>query len=105
MKESGPACRIFSCRSRAANITACFMEMKFGKNKPKTDQFKWMDALRVQGYYVRLAWDWQTAAEIITRYLGDGKERKINFLLNRFAGNRLPWYSNSSCQFDRCGLW
>jgi len=51
-----------------------FLEMKFGKNKPKPDQFKWMGALRDQGYYVRLAWDWQTAAEFITRYLEDRNE-------------------------------
>ena len=47
----------------------CWVEMKFGKNKPTKHQERWMNFLREQGHYVAVCWSMEEAREELLRYL------------------------------------
>lgn len=45
------------------------IEMKYGKNKPSSDQLEYGDKLRAEGWRVEYCWDWTKAQAIIEEYL------------------------------------
>lgn len=57
-----------------------YIEMKFGKNKPSSDQIRVIAALREQGYKVVLCYGWREAVKEICDYLGK---------LQKYAGANL----------------
>lgn len=46
-----------------------FVELKYGRNKATDRQTAWLDALRSQGYLAVECVGWDTAREVITKYL------------------------------------
>ena len=52
----------------------CFVELKVGKNTISDSQEQWIDRLRAAGYFVDIAWGWQSAARVIADYLGVAPE-------------------------------
>lgn len=46
-----------------------FVELKYGRNKATDRQTAWLDALRSQGYLAAECVGWDTAREVITKYL------------------------------------
>ncbi len=46
-----------------------YIEMKYGKNKPSQEQKKWLHALSEQGYAVKVCYGWESASELILKYL------------------------------------
>lgn len=46
-----------------------YIEMKYGKNKPTTQQLERMELLRWHGHLVVVCWDWESAAREIAEYL------------------------------------
>lgn len=46
-----------------------FLELKFGKNKPTGEQWNWTRRLRDAGYFVDVAWDFETAMRLLTWYV------------------------------------
>lgn len=52
------------------------IELKYGKNKPTTEQLWYGDRLVQEGWYVRYCWSWPEAADTIKAYL-EGKIIKI----------------------------
>ena len=46
-----------------------FVELKYGRNKATDRQMAWLDALRSQGYLAVECVGWDTAREVITKYL------------------------------------
>ena len=49
-----------------------YIELKAGKNKTTTNQNKWLKTLAQNGYYTIVCNGWQSAADIILRYLKGG---------------------------------
>jgi hypothetical protein len=47
-----------------------FIEMKFGKNKPTTEQVWWLQELALQGYATAIAYSFEEARDVIVNYLG-----------------------------------
>lgn len=52
--------------------TGLSIELKFGKNKPTSDQLEYGNNLIAEGWYVAYCWEWTDAADLIKRYL-EGK--------------------------------
>ena len=46
-----------------------YIELKAGKNTTTAKQRSWLDYLRRQGYFTAVCYGWQTAAELVERYL------------------------------------
>lgn len=46
-----------------------YIELKAGKNTTTAKQRSWLDYLRQQGYFTAVCYGWQTAAELVERYL------------------------------------
>lgn len=46
-----------------------FVELKYGRNKATDRQTAWLNALRSQGYLAVECVGWDTAREVITKYL------------------------------------
>lgn len=53
-----------------------YVEMKAGKNKPTPQQVWWLDQLKKQGYLTAVAYNFNEAAEVITKYLELQEEQK-----------------------------
>ena len=51
----------------------CYIEMKWGRNKPTPSQAWWIDRLRNEGYRVEVCYSCQDALDVLVDYLG-GKE-------------------------------
>ncbi len=50
--------------------TGLSIELKYGKNKPTTDQLEYGENLKSEGWYVAYVWDdWTEAADLIVMYL------------------------------------
>lgn len=49
--------------------TGLSIELKYGKNKPTSDQLEYGDMLKSEGWYVAYCWEWTDAADLIKRYL------------------------------------
>lgn len=47
----------------------CWLEMKFGKNKPTTEQRWWLEKLTEQGYFCVVPYSMEEAAWWILNYL------------------------------------
>ena len=47
----------------------CWIEMKYGKNKPTSSQERWMEFLRGQGHYVTVCYSWEEASRELMDYL------------------------------------
>jgi len=56
----------------SAPYIGLWIEMKAGKNKPTKEQLWWAQQLTEQGHCCCLAYDWQTARDMILSYL-DGQ--------------------------------
>ena len=52
-----------------AGYHGLYIELKAGKNTTTSDQKRWLEFLRRQGYYTAVCYGWQVAAELIERYL------------------------------------
>lgn len=46
-----------------------YIELKYGRNKPSSNQTYWICALRAQGYAAEVCYGWQQAADVIEKYL------------------------------------
>ena len=46
-----------------------YIELKAGKNTTTAKQRSWLNYLRQQGYFTAVCYGWQTAAELVERYL------------------------------------
>ena len=46
-----------------------YIEMKYGKNKTTEKQDEWIKALRNQGHAVEVCYGWESAVEVITKYM------------------------------------
>ena len=46
-----------------------YIEMKVDKNKPSTDQKRWIAFLKSQNYYVEVCYGFEAAINIIVNYL------------------------------------
>ena len=46
-----------------------YIELKAGRNTTTAKQRSWLDYLRQQGYFTAVCYGWQTAAELVERYL------------------------------------
>ena len=46
-----------------------YIEMKAGKNKPTEKQWKWIEALKAQGYAVSICWSYEAARSEIEKYM------------------------------------
>lgn len=51
-----------------------YMELKAGKNTTTDNQKRWLGYLRQQGYFTAVCYGWQTAAELIEKYLLNTEE-------------------------------
>lgn len=49
-----------------------YIEMKHGKNKPTKEQIKWIEALIKQGYAVYVCYSWDSAKDVLEKYLKNG---------------------------------
>lgn len=52
-----------------------FIEMKFGKNKPTTDQLAFKERMVAEGYACWVCYRWSDAANVILAYLGPQFDR------------------------------
>lgn len=47
----------------------CWIEMKWGSNKPTADQVRWLGWLAEHGHFVTVCYTWEAAADTLERYL------------------------------------
>jgi hypothetical protein len=47
-----------------------YIELKYGRNKPSENQYRWIESLRAQGYCVQVCYGAQIAQAVIEDYLG-----------------------------------
>lgn len=52
-----------------AEYHGLYIELKAGKNTTTDKQKQWLKYLEAAGYYTAVCYGWQTAAELIERYL------------------------------------
>lgn len=46
-----------------------YIELKAGKNKPTKNQEEWLDNLKKQGYFTAVCYGWESASEVLLKYL------------------------------------
>ncbi len=46
-----------------------YIELKAGKNKTTEKQDKWLSNLKQQGYYTAVCYGWESASEVLLKYL------------------------------------
>lgn len=49
-----------------------YIELKVGRNKTSEKQNNWIDALNTQGYCAAVCYGWESAADMISKYLRGG---------------------------------
>lgn len=47
-----------------------YIELKVGRNKTSLKQDEWIKNLKEQGYFVEVCYGWNSAREVIEKYLG-----------------------------------
>lgn len=58
--------------NKFTHYSGCFIEMKWGKNKPTAEQIEFMEYATAAGYYCKVCYSWIEARDTLIAYL-EGK--------------------------------